>query len=76
VAKPAITLNVKPYLSDSPTLTQLLKSKRVEERLIVYNNLGATLKGFEVIEMFPEAVFAYQSGSSSKQSGSSKSAEL
>lgn len=59
VAKPAITLNVKPYLNDNLVSSQLLKSKRVEERLIIYNNLGATLKGFEVVEMFPEAVFAY-----------------
>jgi len=42
VAKPAFTLNVKSFLNDpsQQSAGQLLKSKNVEERLIIYNNIG------------------------------------
>ncbi len=50
-----------------------MKSKRVEERLILANTLGTPLKGFEVINTFPDTIFTYFSGSSSRQGGTSKS---
>ena len=76
---PAVTLNVKNFMSDAYMFQQtgqLLKSKKIEERLILVNNLSSQLRGFEVIALFPEAEFAYQSGSSSTQVASTKNAVL
>jgi hypothetical protein len=73
-AKPAISIDVSHQLVD-PTINigQILKSKRVEERLILANTLGLPIKGFEVVNTLPDSVFTYFSGSSSKQHVSSKS---
>ena len=67
IAKPAIRIDVSHQLND-PTLNspQLLKSKRVEERLILANTLGTHLTNFEVINTFPDSIFTYFSGSSSR----------
>lgn len=59
IAAPAITLNVAPYLTDSTQHSlQLVKSKFVEERLIVENTFNSTLKGFEVV-VPDNAVFTF-----------------
>ena len=50
VATPAVTLRVGDYLEDpNKKGTSLLKSKLVEERLNLRNNLNTTLSTFEVV---------------------------
>lgn len=48
----------------------------MEERLIIFNNLASEIKGLDIVGQPPYAPFAYQSGSSSKQLGSTRSAVL
>jgi len=68
IAKPAIRIDVSHYINndENGSPKTLLKSKRVEERLIIANTLGTTLTNFEVINTLPDSVFTYFSGTSSR----------
>lgn len=70
-SRPAFTINVKNHHNTTPERQSgvkqpLLKSKKVEERLILYNNLGATLYGIEVIAPSKEIKFSYYTGNQYK----------